>query len=311
MLTLAQWILRLTKGYIRHTGKQPDGLAKLKIKLEAAQKVRDQSKVVQGDFNPNEEWWKARPTKATPFSSPQTPQEKIDWLVKNVSQTAETGIPPKATLEAMLKDGRGDLIDHFYDLFTKKLGGPPKINIDTSGLKHPELVKKMMMDKKLKPTLVKETEAEILARMKGMNKKTIERIKRRRYEAAIKAEKAKAAKDPNYIPDVIDPEDFASGGIAGELHLNRPGYKSGLLAKLFKLKKKKSEPKEFIWGVGGKKIDVADLKKKHGLDEASLKKDEEAFKLRLQQILAKHSTKHATGGRVSYTKGGLAKILGV
>ena len=67
----------------------------------------------------------------------------------------------------------------------------------------------------------KETEAEILARMKGMNKKTIERIKRRRYEAAIKAEKAKAAKDPNYIPDIIDPEDFASGGIA------RVGYRFG------------------------------------------------------------------------------------
>jgi len=71
-----------------------------------------------------------------------------------------------------------------------------------------------------KPKIVpKETEAEVLARMKGMNKKTIERIKRRRYEAAIKAEKEKAAKDPNYIPDIIDPEDFASGGIAGQLHL--------------------------------------------------------------------------------------------
>ena len=53
------------------------------------------------------------------------------------------------------------------------------------------------------------------------------------------------------------------------------------------------------------------LKQKHGLDEASLKKDEEAFKLRLEQILAKHSTKHAEGGRVSYTKGGLAHVLGV
>ena len=53
MLTLAQWIARLTKGYIRFTGKKPDGLAKLKIKLEAAQKVKDQSKVVKGKFNPN------------------------------------------------------------------------------------------------------------------------------------------------------------------------------------------------------------------------------------------------------------------
>jgi hypothetical protein len=82
-----------------------------------------------------------------------TPQEKINWLVKNVDPNAEQTIPPKATLEAMLKDGREDLIDHFFEMHTKELG-KPKINIDTSGLKHPELVKKMMMDKKLKPTLV-------------------------------------------------------------------------------------------------------------------------------------------------------------
>ena len=65
MLTLLEWIARLTRGYIRHTGKKPDGLAKLKIKMEAAQKVKDQSKVVKGNFNPKEEWWKARPKKAS------------------------------------------------------------------------------------------------------------------------------------------------------------------------------------------------------------------------------------------------------
>ena len=81
-----------------------------------------------------------------------THQEKIDWLVKNVSSKGEVGIPPKETLEQMLKDGREDLIDHFYELYTKELG-KPKINIDTSGLKHPALVEKMMKDKKLKPTL--------------------------------------------------------------------------------------------------------------------------------------------------------------
>ena len=32
-------------------------------------------------------------------------------------------------------------------------------------------------------------------------------------------------------------------------------------------------------------------------------KDEEAFDLRLQEILAKHSTKHAEGGRVGLAKG--------
>ena len=58
-LTLAQWIARFTKGYIKATGKEPDGLAKLKIKMEAGQKVKDQSKVIKGDFNPNEKWWEA------------------------------------------------------------------------------------------------------------------------------------------------------------------------------------------------------------------------------------------------------------
>ena len=42
MLTLLEWIARLTKGYIRFTGKKPDGLAKLKIKLEAAQRFKNQ-----------------------------------------------------------------------------------------------------------------------------------------------------------------------------------------------------------------------------------------------------------------------------
>ena len=61
--TLAEWIARLTKGYIKYTGKKPDGLAKLKIKMEAAQKVRNQKKVVKGNFNPGERWWEARPPK--------------------------------------------------------------------------------------------------------------------------------------------------------------------------------------------------------------------------------------------------------
>ena len=57
--TLAEWIARLTRGYKKATGKDPDGLAKLKIKMEAGQKVKDQSKVIKGDFNPNEKWWEA------------------------------------------------------------------------------------------------------------------------------------------------------------------------------------------------------------------------------------------------------------
>ena len=65
VFTFLEWVQRLTKGYVKHTGKQPDNLAKLKINMEAAQKVKDQGKVVKGDFNPNEKWWKSRTEKAS------------------------------------------------------------------------------------------------------------------------------------------------------------------------------------------------------------------------------------------------------
>ena len=56
--TLAEWIARLTKGYFKATGRQPDGLAKLKIKMEAADKVRQQNKILKPDFSKGDpkEW---------------------------------------------------------------------------------------------------------------------------------------------------------------------------------------------------------------------------------------------------------------
>ena len=61
----------------------------------------------------------------------------------------------------------------------------------------------------------KPTEAELKSKLEGMNKKTIDRIRRRRYEAALKAEREKMAKDPEYIPEILDPDNFAYGGLAG------------------------------------------------------------------------------------------------
>jgi len=46
VMTLAEAIARLTKGYMKVTGKKPEGLDALKIKMEAAQKVKDANKVV-------------------------------------------------------------------------------------------------------------------------------------------------------------------------------------------------------------------------------------------------------------------------
>ena len=61
-LTLAEWIARLTKGYIKATGKQPDGLAKLKIKLEAAERVRQQNVVTEFPKDRITDPFKPRPT---------------------------------------------------------------------------------------------------------------------------------------------------------------------------------------------------------------------------------------------------------
>ena len=45
-MTVADMILQLTRGFIKATGRKPDGLEKIKIKQEANQRFRDQQKVV-------------------------------------------------------------------------------------------------------------------------------------------------------------------------------------------------------------------------------------------------------------------------
>ena len=58
--TFAEWVLALTRGYIKVTGKKPDKLSQLKINMEAGQKVRDQEKVIKVDFNKNKPWHKEK-----------------------------------------------------------------------------------------------------------------------------------------------------------------------------------------------------------------------------------------------------------
>ena len=45
-MTVADMILQLTRGFMKATGRKPDGLEKIKIKQEANQRFRDQQKVV-------------------------------------------------------------------------------------------------------------------------------------------------------------------------------------------------------------------------------------------------------------------------
>ena len=85
------------------------------------------------------------------------------------------------------------------------------------------------------------------------------------------------------MPMDFFPDDFAKGGIVSAVK------------KLFK-KSKSKKSGDKIYGVGGEEIDVADLKKSLGLDEATDKKSMEDLEKKLQMIIGKERTKHAKGG---------------
>ena len=51
MFTLPQMIQRLTKGFVKVTGRMPDGLEKIKIKQEALERIKQQDKVVDMEGN--------------------------------------------------------------------------------------------------------------------------------------------------------------------------------------------------------------------------------------------------------------------
>jgi len=72
-------------------------------------------------------------------------------------------------------------------------------------------VEKMQFDDKGKPFNPKDP----LKNLSKKDKESIEKIKERKFEEALKAEKDKMAADEDYIPDIIDPDDFATGGRAG------------------------------------------------------------------------------------------------
>ena len=51
LFTLPQMIQRLTRGFIKVTGRKPDGLEKIKIKQEARERIKQQDKVVDMEGN--------------------------------------------------------------------------------------------------------------------------------------------------------------------------------------------------------------------------------------------------------------------
>ena len=77
-----------------------------------------------------------------------------------------------------------------------------------------EFASGIMKAMKTKPREVK-TEDTIKKKLEKQNKESIKKIKERKFEDAVKAERDKMAADEDYIPDIIDPDDFAIGGRVG------------------------------------------------------------------------------------------------
>ena len=197
------------------------------IDLDDAKKAEDEFGITSLK-NPSEAY--------KPFGSDLTPQEKIDWLIKNVDPEAEVTIPSPGALQNMLDSGREDLIDHFWEIHTKNIGSKPVVDIDTSDLKNPELVRYMMEKEARKTKLVDPDK-------KGIN----------------------SLKD-----DIDDPEEFAVGGRVGY------AYGSGLKLIELLNKAKKSlkqaikESADDIIPTGDSKLDadmaVDNLLEKLGVD---------------------------------------------
>ena len=151
MTPLAKLIARLTRGYIKETGREPIGIDKLRIKMEAAEQLRQANKVIQ------------------------FPQQRSF----------------KQEIEAMIDDG------------TIKMGKVEKMN---DNVRTRQMFQKSNLNK---------TEDQIKAEIEANNKKGLESIREKQYQDAVKKEQAKADADPDYLPKLIDPEDFAKGGRAG------------------------------------------------------------------------------------------------
>ena len=245
--TFAEMVARLTRGYIKATGQQPDNLAKIKINLEAAERVKEQNKVINVDFNPNEKWWKARPTEEELLEAEYrrlkslSPEEvKAEMRKKGFTPFEArpgetggiTGIGPQAdTIKGIDKriQGRVENIKKILTDEKKTLDEFKKLD------KKPTPIKKFLTDD--------EATAQI-EKLKG-DLPFMERMDVLQLLDDIDAGKAYGAFDDVQRKELRDAisriytnkPDFASGGIVGPLHLydgGRAKFKDGSWSKLKK-----------------------------------------------------------------------------
>ena len=186
--TLAEWIARLTKGYFKATGRQPDGLAKLKIKMEAADKVRQQNKILKPDFSKGDpkEWTDRVSDAFVKGTKAKNKEAAYNMALKRYESVDRKFLPQKQIeniYRDLAKDSRG------REIILRDIG---------------EIEKREMFT-----TMGNQMRQDILSKLRGLS-----------YKPNPFKNKPTGKKDPNFDPD---PTGMASGGIAGQLHMNEGG----------------------------------------------------------------------------------------
>jgi len=135
MFTFAQWIARLSKGYLKATGKKPDGLAKIKIQMEAAQRVKDQNKVVPFRYKKSfkQELDEMKPTTVEDFI------KKDDWDPSGMASGGRIGMGiggfTKAQvliqmLKNTIKGSKDPYVKKNFPNFIKEIQKNPELALD-------------------------------------------------------------------------------------------------------------------------------------------------------------------------------------
>ena len=246
-MTLLQIIQRLTRGYIRFTGKQPDNVAKIKIKQEALQKFQERNKVKSlQDFKdkkgikslPVDKQFTTKPNvEEVYFDNPNDPRlfkpniktqaqdfqtfgkEVIDDL--NAPIKPDLGVVPKLSKKERILQ-----IDDELDKLVLKEGKYGKMNRTD---RENEMIRLQDESSTLQEKTLFKDSPEAIAKIKAENKAAIERLKAKK-------------KTP--------PEDLASGGMA------RVGYAGGRLVKgaSWVINKLKEQLFDIDLGIGGSRF---------------------------------------------------------
>jgi hypothetical protein len=193
-MTIAEMIAQLTRGFRSVAGRNPDGLEKIKIQQEAVQRFKDMNKVVDMEG-------KAIDTSKGIMGGKQIQDSpEFGEKVRRIYDEAKGPGKGQEMVDALGSPGARRSYETIEAQLGVRLYGDETfdeiLEIQRTG-KHP----------RGEPKKVKETEAEIAARMRRENKEAAERIRRKQKETM------------DDMKEIEDPEDMAEGG--------RIGYKDG------------------------------------------------------------------------------------